>query len=160
MMDIRTGIGYDMHRVVAGRPLLLGGVSIPAPFGLEGHSDADCLLHALCDALLGAIGADDIGTLFPDSDPRYAGAPSTHFVAHVMELVRAGGFRVSNADCVIMAERPHLGALKPSLRESIARLLDLPIERVAVKAKSGERVGTIGRGEAIAAIATVLVTRE
>lgn len=159
-MEIRTGIGYDLHRIAADRPLILGGLKVPAPFGLAGHSDADCLLHALCDSLLGAVGADDIGTYFPDTDPANAGADSRRFVRHALDMVRARGYRISNVDCVIMAERPRLGPLKPAIRESIEGMLGLPEGSVGVKAKTGEGVGAIGRGEAIAAMVTVLLVRD
>lgn len=159
-MQIRTGIGYDLHRIAADRPLVLGGVKVSAPFGLAGHSDADCVLHALCDSLLGAVGADDIGTYFPDTDPANAGADSRRFVRHALEMVRARGYRISNVDCVIMAERPRLGPLKPAIRESIEGMLELPEGSVGVKAKTGEEVGAIGRGEAIAAMVTVLLIRD
>lgn len=159
-MDIRTGIGHDTHRVTAGRPLILGGVAFESDVGLEGHSDADCLLHALCDALLGAVGAGDIGEHFPDNDPRYRGAASSIFVTRAHEIVRERGYTLSNVDCIVFAERPRLGERKRAICESIERILGLPAGRVGVKAKSGEGVGSIGRGEAIAALVTVLVTKE
>lgn len=159
-MDIRTGIGHDTHRVTAGRLLVLGGVEIPSAVGLEGHSDADCLLHALCDALLGAVGAGDIGEHFPDNDPRYRGAASSIFVTRAHEIVRERGYTLSNVDCIVFAERPRLGEHKRAICESIERILGLRAGRVGVKAKSGEGVGAIGRGEAIAALVTVLITKE
>ncbi|MEW6368005.1 MAG: 2-C-methyl-D-erythritol 2,4-cyclodiphosphate synthase [Acidobacteriota bacterium] len=159
-MDVRSGVGYDIHRLVQNRALVLGGVAIPYSLGLDGHSDADCLLHALCDALLGAVGEDDIGSHFPDDDPANAGVSSERFVIRALELVRGAGYAVSNVDCILFAEKPRLGETKAAIRENLARILALPRDRIAVKAKTGERLGPIGRGEAIAALVSVLVTRE
>ena len=159
-MDVRTGIGYDIHRLAPGRPLVLGGVTVPYSLGLAGHSDADCLLHALCDALLGAVGEDDIGSHFPDDDPANAGLSSERFVRRALDLVHTAGYVVSNVDCTLFAEKPRLGETKSAIRENLARMLALPRDRIAVKAKTGERVGAIGRGEAIAALVSVLVVRE
>ncbi len=158
-MDIRTGIGYDLHRLAKNRRLVLGGIEIASTLGLDGHSDADCLLHALCDALLGSIGEDDIGTHFPDTDPAYAGASSKRFVIDAADMVRQKGYRISNVDCIIFAEAPRLGAIKPDIRRELARMLGIPEDRIAIKAKSGENVGVIGRSEAIAAMVTVLIIR-
>ena len=159
-MDVRTGIGYDIHRLAPERTLVLGGVTVPYSLGLAGHSDADCLLHALCDALLGAVGEDDIGSHFPDDDPANAGLSSERFVRRALDLVHTAGYVVSNVDCILFAEKPRLGETKSAIRENLARMLALPRDRIAVKAKTGEHVGAIGRGEAIAALVSVLVVRE
>ena len=153
----RTGIGYDIHRVVPNRPLVLGGVRIPCDFGLLGFSDADVVLHALCDALLGAAGLGDIGELFPDSDPANAGADSRRFVADVVQRVREAGYTVENIDLIIQAERPRLTPHKPALRASIAKLLGITADLVGVKAATHEGMDAIGRGEAIACLASVLL---
>jgi 2-C-methyl-D-erythritol 2,4-cyclodiphosphate synthase len=156
----RTGLGYDSHRFDAQRPLMLGGVELPGAPGLAGHSDADVVLHALTDALLGAIGADDIGELFPDTDPALAGADSTRFVTRAMQLVTDAGFIVANADITILAETPRLKPHKPAIRESVASLLAVETSQVAIKAKTNEQMGAIGRAEGIAAIASVLIMQK
>jgi len=156
-MKFRTGIGYDIHRFATGRPLMLGGVHFPYDRGLTGHSDADVVLHALCDALLGAAGLGDIGELFPDTDPAYQNADSRQFVAAVLQRVAAAGFTLSNADVIIHAEQPKLGGFKTRIRESLATLLGLPNESVGVKATTNEGLDAVGRGEAIACWATVLL---
>lgn len=153
----RTGLGYDIHRTVAGRRLVLGGVEIPSEFGLEGHSDADVALHALCDALLGAVGLGDIGELFPDTDARFAGADSREFVREVARRIREAGYEVVNADLMILAERPKLGELKAKMRTAIADVLGVSVAAVNVKAGTNERLGEIGRGEAIACFATAIL---
>jgi 2-C-methyl-D-erythritol 2,4-cyclodiphosphate synthase len=158
MMD-RVGIGYDLHHLVAGRPLKLGGVPVPAEGGPFGHSDADVVLHALCDALLGALGQPDIGELFPDTDPRWQGADSRQFVVEALRRVLAAGYQVGNVDVIIHAERPKLGAYKKQIRESIATLLGLTADCVGVKAKTNEGLDAIGRGEAIACWVAVLLER-
>lgn len=153
----RVGIGYDIHRIAAGRPLILGGIEIPSPFGLDGHSDADVVLHALCDALLGAAALGDIGELFPNSNPAYRGMNSRWFVQQVMVRVREAGLQPVNADLSVMAEAPRLSPHKVAMRADIAELLGLPVDRVSVKAGTNEGVDAIGRGEAIACLATVLL---
>ncbi len=158
-MDVRIGIGYDLHRLVEGRALILGGVMIPDGLGLLGHSDADVVLHALCDALLGAMGQPDIGELFPDRDPAWKDAESRVFVAEALARVRAAGYQVSNVDLVIHAERPRLGPHRDRIRGSVARLLGVAEGRVGVKAKTNEGVDAVGRGEAIACWAGVLLTQ-
>ncbi len=159
MLD-RVGIGYDLHRRAAGRPLRLGGVSIPSEHGLLGHSDADVVLHALCDALLGALGQPDIGELFPDTDPRWRDADSRQFVVEGLRRVLAAGYQVGNVDVIIHAERPKLGAYKEQIRASIAEMLGLTADCVGVKAKTNEGLDAIGRGEAIACWVAVLIERE
>ncbi len=158
-MMYRIGIGYDVHRTAEGRSLVLGGVRIPCEFGLAGHSDADVVLHAACDALLGAAGLGDIGELFPDSDPAYKDADSRRFVTDVLERVRSAGWSLSNVDVTIHAERPKLTQHKPRIKTSLAELLDLPADAVGVKATTNEGLDAIGRGDAIACWAAVLLTR-
>jgi 2-C-methyl-D-erythritol 2,4-cyclodiphosphate synthase len=155
----RTGIGYDLHRIAKGRPLVLGGVRVPCEFGLAGHSDADVVLHALCDALLGAAGLGDIGELFPDTDTQYKDADSRGFVADVLARVRAAGYSICNVDVIIHAERPRLSEHKARIRTSLAGLLELPPEALGVKATSNEGVDAVGRGEAIACWAAVLLDK-
>jgi 2-C-methyl-D-erythritol 2,4-cyclodiphosphate synthase len=155
----RTGIGYDLHRTAEGRRLVLGGVQIPCDFGLIGHSDADVVLHALCDALLGAAGLGDIGELFPDSDPAYQDADSRRFVAEVLARIRAAGYSVCNVDVIIHAERPKLAEHKPRIKAALAEALDLAVDAVGVKATTNEGLDAVGRGEALACWATVLLAR-
>ncbi len=153
----RIGIGHDLHRTAPDRRLVLGGVHIHADTGLLGHSDADVVLHALCDALLGAAALGDIGELFADTDPRWKDADSRGFVRTVMARVHAAGLRVGNVDVTIHAERPRLAPHKPAIRESIAGLLGLSPDRVGVKACTNEGLDAIGRGEAIACSVAVLL---
>ncbi len=157
-MSNRVGLGYDLHRLVEGRPLMLGGLRIPYARGLLGHSDADVVLHALCDALLGALGQPDIGELFPDQDPRWQGTDSQRFVTEALRRVLAAGYEVGNVDLVIHAQEPKLGPYKAQIRESIAELLGLTADAVGVKATTNEGLDAIGRGEAIACWAAVLIT--
>ncbi len=157
-MGQRIGIGYDLHRLVEGRPLILGGVQIAYDRGLLGHSDADVVLHALCDALLGAAGQPDIGELFPDTDPAWKDADSGRFVAEARERVRHAGLAIENVDLIIHAERPRLSPHKQQMRESIADLLKLPTERVSLKATTNEGLDAIGRGLALACWAAVLLS--
>lgn len=153
----RTGIGYDLHRTAAGRPLVLGGVRIASEFGLSGHSDADVVLHAICDALLGAAGLGDIGELFPDTDPTHKDADSRVFITEVLRLVRDAGYAARNVDVVIHAERPKLAEYKPQIKASLAELLAISPDAVGVKATTNEGLDAIGRGEAIACWATILL---
>ncbi len=154
---MRVGLGYDTHRLVAGRPLILAGLRIDHERGLEGHSDADVVLHAVTDALLGAAGMGDIGEAFPDDDPVNKGADSRIFLESTLARLYVKGFKIINIDVIIHAQEPKLGPLKALLRESLAVLLELPLERVNVKAKTGESVGHIGRAEAIGCQAVVLL---
>jgi 2-C-methyl-D-erythritol 2,4-cyclodiphosphate synthase len=156
-MKLRIGHGYDIHRVVEGRRLLLGGVHIPAPFGLLGHSDGDVVLHAVCDAILGAIGSGDIGVFFPDTDERHRGADSAGLVAAVVEMMREQGFRLVNLDLTVSAERPRLGPHRDEIRRRIADLTDADIGCINLKAKTNEGLDAVGHGEAIAATAVVLL---
>jgi 2-C-methyl-D-erythritol 4-phosphate cytidylyltransferase/2-C-methyl-D-erythritol 2,4-cyclodiphosphate synthase len=153
----RTGSGFDVHRLVPGRRLVLGGLDIPHEFGLDGHSDADVVLHAITDALLGSIAAGDIGMHFPPSDPQWAGASSDRFLAHARDLVRAAGGAIEHVDVTILCERPKIGPHRDAMRACIAGILGLGVDQVSVKATTTERLGFTGRGEGIAAqaIATV-----
>lgn len=156
-MSYRTGLGYDLHRLEPGRPLILAGVTIPFEFGLAGHSDADVVLHAVCDALLGAAGLPDIGELFPDTDPRYKGADSRDLLRDVINRVVQGGYVVENLDVIVHAQRPRLSAFKPAMRASLAHLLNVAEDRIALKAKTNEGVDAVGRVEAMACWASVLL---
>jgi 2-C-methyl-D-erythritol 2,4-cyclodiphosphate synthase len=153
----RVGVGHDIHRLAPGRPLVLAGVRIPFEQGLLGHSDADVVLHAVCDALLGAAGLGDIGELFPDSEAAYKNAESTRFVAECLHRVRAAGWRVENVDVNILAERPILQAYKPQMRASLATLLEVAVEAVNIKAGTNEGLDAVGRGEALACLAVILL---
>jgi 2-C-methyl-D-erythritol 2,4-cyclodiphosphate synthase len=157
---MRIGNGYDVHKLVAGRKLILGGVDVPHIKGLLGHSDADVLLHALSDAILGAIGEGDIGRHFPDTDPTYKGADSIKLLRHVMALADAKGFRIGNVDTTIVAQRPKLASYIPQMRLNIARALATEEERVNVKATTTEELGFAGRGEGIAAYAVALLEKK
>jgi 2-C-methyl-D-erythritol 2,4-cyclodiphosphate synthase len=158
MVDpIRIGQGFDVHALVPGRRLLLGGVSIEHEQGLLGHSDADVLLHAITDALLGAAGLGDIGMMFPETDARYRGADSRSLLAQAAQRVQQDGWRVGNLDCIVIAERPRIAPYVEAIRSSVAALLGTEPARVSVKGKTTERLGFIGRGEAIAASAVVLL---
>jgi 2-C-methyl-D-erythritol 2,4-cyclodiphosphate synthase len=148
-----AGIGYDSHRLAPGRRLVLGGVEIPDELGLEGHSDADVLTHAVIDALLGAAGLGDIGEHFPDSDERWRDADSLELLASVVEQVGAAGLRVVNVDCTVVMERPKLGPHREEIRGRLALVLGLEKKRVNVKATTGEGIGFVGRGEGVAALA-------
>lgn len=156
----RTGIGWDSHRFVAGRPLILGGVELEHELGLDGHSDADVLTHAVIDALLGAAGLDDIGAHFPDTDERWRGADSIALLAQVGRLLAQAGFTVVNVDATICMERPKVGAGRTQMRERLAAALGLDAGRVNVKATTGERMGFVGREEGVAAhaVATIVTT--
>lgn len=153
----RIGLGYDIHRLVAGRPLILGGVTIPFEKGLEGHSDGDALAHALIDALLGAAALGNIGEHFPDTDAQYEGADSMDLLRKVRELVRESGYSIINVDANVVMEEPKLSSHVNSIRRSIAACLELELGQVSVKPKTNERVGPEGRGEAISAQAIVLL---
>jgi 2-C-methyl-D-erythritol 2,4-cyclodiphosphate synthase len=155
----RIGTGYDIHRLVEGRKLVLGGVEIPFEKGLLGHSDSDVLTHAICDALLGAAALGDIGAHFPDSDPRWAGASSLEFLAHAVELITERGYSIANIDATVLAERPKLRPHIQAIRERLASVLSVDADRINVKAKTNEGLGSIGRNEAMAAQAVVLIHR-
>jgi 2-C-methyl-D-erythritol 2,4-cyclodiphosphate synthase len=150
-----SGIGYDSHRLAAGRRLILGGVEIPGEMGLDGHSDADVLTHAIVDALLGAAGLGDIGQHFPDSDERYRDADSLELLAGVLALVFAQGLELVNVDSTVVMERPKLAPHREAIRGSLAAALGVAPARVNVKASTGEGIGFVGRGEGVAALAVV-----
>lgn len=158
-MDIRVGQGFDVHALVEGRLLILGGVTIPYERGLLGHSDADALLHALCDALLGAAALGDIGRHFPDTDPAWRGADSRDLLRAVAAKVRAAGFAIGNVDATIVAQAPRMAPHIPAMVANIAADLGIAPDRVNVKAKTTERLGFTGRGEGIAAEAVALLLR-
>jgi 2-C-methyl-D-erythritol 2,4-cyclodiphosphate synthase len=159
-MSFRVGQGFDAHRLVAGRPLRLGGVLVPHDRGLEGHSDGDCLVHAVCDALLGAAAAGDMGERFPTSDARWKDAKGEVFLAAVRELVESRGFVLQNLDATVIAQEPALAAHLLAMRRKLAELLGVALDVVSVKAKSSDRLGALGRGEGIAAQAVVLLRQE
>jgi 2-C-methyl-D-erythritol 2,4-cyclodiphosphate synthase len=154
---LRVGQGYDVHALVPGRSLIVGGVAIDSPLGLLGHSDADVLIHAVIDALLGAAGLGDIGRHFPDTDPRYAGADSRALLRRAAEAVATAGWQVGNIDATVVAQRPRLSAYLPAMAANLAADLGLPPQAVNVKAKTHERLGFEGRGEGIAAQAVALL---
>jgi 2-C-methyl-D-erythritol 2,4-cyclodiphosphate synthase len=157
--DLRTGLGWDNHRILAGRPLILGGVRVESEIGLDGHSDADILSHALTDALLGAIAEGDIGMHFPDTDPRWKGADSIQFLQHAHSLVKARGWRVRNVDTTVILERPKLKDYRLSIREALAAALDIPLDSVSVKFKTSEKVGPVGEGRSAEAQAIVTLIK-
>ncbi|TCL62802.1 2-C-methyl-D-erythritol 2,4-cyclodiphosphate synthase [Hydrogenispora ethanolica] len=154
---MRIGQGFDVHQLVPERELILGGVKIPYELGLLGHSDADVLIHAIMDALLGAIGAGDIGVHFPDTDPRYLGADSTQLLGSVLERVRESGYAIGNIDATIIAQRPKFAAHIPKMRERLAQVMACDLSAVNIKATTTEKLGFTGRGEGIAALAVVLL---
>jgi 2-C-methyl-D-erythritol 2,4-cyclodiphosphate synthase len=156
---MRVGLGYDAHRLVAGRPLILGGVEIPHGLGLLGHSDADVLTHAIGDALLGAVGAGDLGTHFPDKDPAFEGISSLILLERIMEIVRDRGFAPVNVDVTLVAQQPRLTPHVPSMQANLAPILGLTPADVNLKATTTEHMGFAGRGEGMAAYAVVLVTK-
>jgi 2-C-methyl-D-erythritol 2,4-cyclodiphosphate synthase len=156
-VSTRVGIGYDSHRFAAGRPLRLGGHVIPHTHGLVGHSDGDAVLHAITDAILGAAALGDIGSFFPDTDPRWKDADSTRFVQAAVEALRAAGLAVHQVDVTIVAERPKMAPHVGAMRAATARALGIPVEQVSIKAKTNEGMGWIGRGEGLATIAVCTV---
>jgi len=157
---MRVGIGYDIHRFVEDRPLMLGGVEIPHIKGLEGHSDGDALIHAVCDAILGACGMDDIGHQFPVTDDRYAGIASTELLKVVRDLAREKGFKVDYVDSVIILEEPKIAPFKKNMKQNIAAALDIDETEVSVKATTQEGIGALGRGEALAAYAVASLVKK
>ena len=156
----RFGMGYDVHKLVAGRKLILGGVDVPHSLGLLGHSDADVLLHAVMDALLGAAALGDIGQHFPDTDPAYEGADSMKLLSHVAELLHEQNFRVGNIDATIVAQKPKLAPYIDQMNDNIARVLNVPRDAVNVKATTEEHLGFTGREEGIAAYAVAAIEKE
>lgn len=154
---IRIGQGWDTHRLVSGRPLILGGVEIPSEIGLSGHSDADVLFHAVTDAILGALALGDIGMHFPDTAPEWKGAASIRFLQHALALAANRGYTLANVDSTILLERPRLKDHRAAIRENLARALNLPVDCVSVKFKTGEKVGPVGEGLSCEAQAAVLL---
>ena len=154
---LRIGQGYDVHRLVEGRRLILGGVDIPWTMGLLGHSDADVLTHAVMDALLGAAALGDIGKLFPDNDPAYAGADSVALLRRVCAVVREAGYRVGNVDCTVIAQRPKLAPHIPAMREKLAAAMEVDVSRVSIKATTEEHLGFTGEGLGIAVHSVALL---
>lgn len=159
-MNIRIGLGYDAHKFTEGRPLRLGGVTIPFALGLMGHSDADALLHAICDALLGAANLGDIGQLFPPSDPTYKDIDSRHLLQEVWQRVKKEGWQIGNIDVVIIAQVPKLSPHYNAMRETIAQTLEVSPSQISIKATTPEGMGALGRREGIAAYAVVLLMRQ
>jgi len=155
----RIGFGYDSHRFIAGRPLVLSGVVIEHELGLAGHSDADAVLHAITDAILGALAAGDIGEMFPDTDERWRDEPSSTFLRRAMELACQAGYKLGNCDVTVLAERPRLGPHKQAMKKRIAELLGVTSQTVSVKAKTNEAMGFVGATEGLAAMAAVLLVR-
>lgn len=160
MSEYRTGLGWDVHRLAPGRPLILGGVTIPFELGLEGHSDADVLAHAITDAILGAAALGDIGMHFPDSDPRWKGADSLQFLKQAVDLAQSAGFKLVNVDSTVILERPKLKDYRTAIREKLAATLGLPPDRVSVKFKTAEKVGPVGEGRSAEAQAVVTLRRD
>lgn len=154
---IRVGMGYDVHRIIEGRPLVLGGVTIDSPFGLDGHSDADVLVHAVADALLGAVGERDIGHHFPNTDPTLEGMSSLLILHRVREILANGHLEIGNIDTTLIAEAPKIGPYLEAMREKIADTLGILPSQIGIKATTNERIGFIGRGEGMAALATAVV---
>jgi len=155
----RIGQGWDVHRIAAGRPLILGGVTIPSAFGLAGHSDADVLSHAITDAILGAIAAGDIGMHFPDTDPRWKGCDSLTFLRHACGLAAQAGFQIVNVDSTVILERPKLKDYRLAIRESLAKTMTLDVEQVSLKFKTAEGIGPVGEGKSAEAQAIVLLKK-
>ncbi len=160
MIEFRTGLGWDVHRIGPDRDLIIGAIRIPAEFGLEGHSDADVLLHAITDALLGAAALGDIGMHFPDSDPKWKGCGSVQFVEHALSLVRAKGYTLVNVDSTVILERPKLKDHRTVIRERLAAILGLELDCVSLKFKTAEKVGPVGEGRSAEAQAIVTLRRE
>lgn len=160
-MKFRVGQGWDTHRIAPGRPpLILGGIAVPSEFGLEGHSDADVLAHAITDALLGAMAAGDIGMHFPDTDPRWRGADSLEFLRHACHLTLEAGWRIENVDSTVILERPKLKDFRLAIRQSLADAMGLALAEVSVKFKTAEKLGPVGEGKSAEAQAVVILVRD
>lgn len=158
-MDIRAGFGYDSHRLEAGRKLIIGGIDIPFHKGSIAHSDGDVLIHAICDAFLGAAGLQDIGTYFPDNDPRYKNIDSKILLSRIKELLSQQQWHINNVDATVVLEEPKLAPFKENIKETLAKLLDIDKSRVAIKAKTNEKMGDVGRGEGVIAFAAVTIMK-
>jgi 2-C-methyl-D-erythritol 2,4-cyclodiphosphate synthase len=159
MSEIRTGLGWDVHRIAPGRSLIVGGVTVASEFGLEGHSDADVLAHAITDAILGAAALGDIGMHFPDTDPRWRGCDSLVFLRHAQELAAERGYSIVNVDSTVILERPKLKDYRGAIRERLAQTLGLELDRVSVKFKTAEKVGPVGEGRSAESQAIVTMVR-
>jgi 2-C-methyl-D-erythritol 2,4-cyclodiphosphate synthase len=160
ILDLRTGIGFDVHAFEEGRKLILGGIEIPHNKGLAGHSDADVVLHAITDALLGSISLGDIGTHFPDDDPRYKNADSTIFLKKAHELLRNNGYYINNIDTVIILQQPKISPYTQKIRDRISKILDIGSDRVSIKATTTEKLGFVGREEGISVMVVATVVRK
>lgn len=160
MTKLRVGLGWDTHRLKEGRPLILGGVVVPSDLGLDGHSDADILLHAITDALLGALALGDIGMHFPDTDPLWRGAASHQFLEHAYNLVRERGYQIANVDSTVILQRPKLKDYRLPIRESLGRILQLDVDSISVKFKTAEQVGPVGERLSAEAQAVVLLSSD
>ena len=158
-MKIKVGFGFDTHRLAEDRPLILGGVHISSASGCVGHSDADVLIHAICDALLGALNLRDIGYHFPDTDPRYAGVDSRILLRECCRMVREKGWEISNADTTVVIQKPKINPHIPAMQAQLAAVMGVAPEEVSIKAKTSENIGFIGRGEGVSAYAVCLVTQ-
>jgi 2-C-methyl-D-erythritol 2,4-cyclodiphosphate synthase len=159
LSDIRTGLGWDVHRIAAGRPLILGGITVVCDFGLEGHSDADVLSHAITDAILGASALGDIGMHFPDTDERWKGCDSLVFLRHAKSLAEAEGYRLINVDSTVILEQPKLKDYRQAIRQKLASTLSLELDRISVKFKTAEKMGPVGEGRSAEAQAIVSMLR-
>ena len=157
MTEFRTGLGWDNHRTTPGRPLIIGGITVPSDFGLEGHSDADVLAHAITDALLGAASLGDIGMHFPDTDPNWKGADSLQFLRHAATLISEAGWEIVNVDSTVILERPKLKDFRDQIRAKLAETLNVGVDRISVKFKTSEKVGPVGEGRSAEAQAIVLL---
>jgi 2-C-methyl-D-erythritol 2,4-cyclodiphosphate synthase len=160
IIDLRTGIGFDVHALVEGRKLILGGIEIAHEKGLAGHSDADALLHAVTDAILGSLALGDIGTYFPDDDPRYKNADSAVFLKKAHELIRNRGYYVNNIDIVVMLQQPKISPYVQKMKDKISKILDIGSDRISIKATTTEKLGFVGREEGISVMAVVTVVRK
>jgi len=160
ILDLRTGIGFDVHAFAEGRKLILGGIEIMHEKGLTGHSDADALLHAVTDAMLGSLSLGDIGTHFPDDDPRYKNADSTIFLKRAHELVRNKGYYLNNIDVVVMLQTPKISPYVQKMKEKMSKILDIGFDRISIKATTTEKLGFVGREEGISVMAVVTVIRK
>lgn len=159
IVEVRTGLGWDNHRIAVGRPLILGGIEIECEFGLEGHSDADVLSHAITDAMLGALAIGDIGMHFPDTDPRWKGADSLVFLRHAVSLVAEAGFDISHVDSTVILQRPRLKDYRQRIRETLAREIGIAESQMSVKFKTAEKVGPVGEGLSAEAQAVVTLVK-
>jgi len=157
-MNIRIGSGFDVHKIIPGKGLWLGGVFIPSDISLEGHSDADVLIHAICDSIYGALACGDIGVHFPDNQQVNKGRASSDFLTHAIQMMKQMQYRVVNLDTTLLCEKPKISPHRELIRNSLAELMDIPVDRISVKATTTERLGFTGRGEGIAANAAILIT--